>query len=375
MTLISFLFRTLSSLTAAEPLSPEALTPELLFESLVMEDRIPTADGRYWSLICGTLSQARGSSFVITEHPDYPLQLVTAESKIKSPFKMDFTPYLSQYVFFYEIIGNLGSGYFAITTPGNDFYKTPLPTMRFSAEFNPDLWPDSIKKVSFFYQQQHIGTVGKDTPDKDGRRSLNELFPNPESSYLDPAEITFTIHFSSKSKSEGHSLNPANNPSQFTPNLEEVTPLIQVPHAIRFILNFTSDTVNVSFRGKLERKQAKTTPSASICLHAPSQTPENDEEILKSFKMAVITDQTYVSTPEEAQININYPTYLDLTRDYLWQSSEKYKCPIHMPTALRTLRSANIIPASSYLGLILFELQQELNLQPDQKFYPYPHSD
>ena len=112
---------------------------------------------------------------------------------------------------------------------------------------------------------------------------------------------------------------------------------------------------------------------ATICSHAPSGTPENDEEILKTIQQIPVS-QTYVSTPEEAQININYPTYLDLARDYLCRAAEKYTCSIHMPTALRTLRSANLIPASSYLGLILLDLQRELNQQPDQKFYPYCHS-
>jgi hypothetical protein len=371
MTILFALLQVLSRASAAEIPQPQhPPSPKILFESLVMGDDQQTPDGRPWSLICGTLGDARGTSFSTSMLPDFPPQFITTDLVIKSPFPLDFTPYIGRYICFYKITGDQSTGYFAITTHGNSFYKTPLSTMRFSAEFNAYHWPDTVKKVSFFYNLQHIGTLKKDTPNIDGRHSLNESFPNPESHYIDPERITFTIHYDDKSKSEGHTLNPANFTSRFKQNLSDAGPLTQVPHAIRFILSFDQSNLNVSYRGHFDLKQSITTPSRAIFEYAQPDTPENDEGILDSLHTT--TDHTYVFDTAQAQKSDNYPTYLDLARDYMKQASRKYNIPVHIPTALRTLRSKGLIPASSYLGLILLDLQKELNQPPENVYYPAP---
>lgn len=372
MTILFALLQILSRASAAEiPQPPQSPSPKILFESLVMGDDQQTADGRLWSLICGTLGDARGTSFSISTLPDFPPQFITEDLSINSPFALDFTPYIGRYICFYKITGYHSTGYFAITTHGNSFYKTPLASMRFSAEFNACHWPDAVKKVSFFYDLQHIGTLKKDTPNIDGRHSLNETFPNPESHYIDPERITFTIHYNDKSKSEGHTLNPANCIANFKQNLSDATPLTKVPHAIRFVLNFNqSSNINVSYRGHFDLKQSITTPSRSIFEHAQPDTPENDESILSTLKAT--TEHIYVFDTAQAQKSDNYPTYLDLARDYMRQASGKYNTPVHIPTALRTLRSKGLIPASSYLGLILLDLQKEMNQPSENAYYPAP---
>ena len=177
MTILFALLQVLSPASTAELSQPHPPSPKVLFESLVMGDDQQTADGRLWSLIYGTLGDARGTSFSTSTLPDFPPQFITEDLSINSPFALDFTPYIGQYICFYKITGYHSTGYFAITTHGNSFYKTPLATMRFSAEFNACHWPDAVKKVSFFYNLQHIGTLKKDTPNTDGRHSLNETFP------------------------------------------------------------------------------------------------------------------------------------------------------------------------------------------------------
>jgi hypothetical protein len=371
---IAFFVLSLTSITlAADFKAPAPPSPAQVFENLVMGEEAQTSDGRFWSLICGTLGNARGESFITVSPPEYPPQLITDPITVQSPFPVNLSAYTGQYVCFYEMIGNKSRGYFALTTPGDEFYRTPLPTMRFSVDFTDSLWPEGIKKVSFFYDQQHIGTVRSDTPDTQGRRCLNEAFPNPQSHYIDPKKISFTIHYQGKRKSAWHPLNPSNPEldDKFKPDLTTATPLTKVPHAIRFRLNFKPDSMDVSLHGRFDFKQIKTQPLLkSIHLDAPSNTPENDKEILDSLPF--IQESSYMISPDHAAESVNYDTYLDLARSYMQQASAKYNSPVHMPTALRTLRSAGRIPASSYLGLILMELQRELGHGPENTYYPAP---
>ena len=158
----SFFVLSLVSVTLAADF--KAPSPDQVFENLVMGEEVQTSDGRFWSLICGTLGNARGEPFITVSPPKYPPQLITDPTTVQSPFPINLSAYTGRYICFYKMIGNQGRGYFAVTTPGDEFYRTPLPTIRFSAEFNTSLWPPTIKKVSFFYQKQHIGTVRPDTP-------------------------------------------------------------------------------------------------------------------------------------------------------------------------------------------------------------------
>ena len=200
---------------------------------------------------------------------------------------------------------------------------------------------------------------------------MNEAFPNPLHSYIDPSSISFTIHYLGKGKSGSHSLNTPTNLNKFKPELNSGNPLTEVPHAIRFILNFSSTNLSVSILGHFAPKQKKTQPvTNSIYRYAPPNSPENDSELIQDLPES--HEVSYINSPEAAEQSQNYSTYLDLARSYMKQASTKHQKPVHMPTALRTLRSAGRIPASAFLGLILMELQKELGHGPENTYYPAP---
>ena len=365
------------ALCAAEPISPPAPTPALLFESFIMGDRLLSLDKRPWSLVCGSLVNAKGNYFHITDQTVPPLTKIEEDTPIPNiPFALDLSPYVGQYMVFYRIDGQHDTfGYFALVTPGNDFYKTPLETMRFSAEYDSSLWPTAVKKISFHYEGQHMGTLKPNTPDVNGRRSIHEAFPNPVDHYVNPDLITYTLHYVEEGKSEGHKLNPSNRKADYLVKLEEATPSTPVPHATRFVFNFTSGTndINISYRTGLSPKAVSTSPSAAINHHPIIGTAEHDIEILPPLSNSI--NESYIYDKQEAQISPNYQSYLSLARNYLVAAAQKHKRPVHMPAALRMLRTQGHLKSSVYIGLILMDLQQELGLPQSQLYFPYKSAD
>lgn len=370
-----------TSIAMLAPPTAPSVTPETVFNYLMMGDRLIDGDQRAWTLIPESIGSAKGNTFIISS--DYPTAtLVTNEDELHSlnlGFHPDPSDVMNRYVCQYTITGRTESnktstGHFLLTACNDEFYNLPRPDIRISAELPGSQLPDTVKSITFFYETSDciIGTLTQHSIHKGGRFSINEQFNNPKHGYIHPKNIKFQVTYQDDSIGEMQTLNQKigenSETLSFFDRFEELTekkPSTQVPHAIRLIIN-NGDPLNISYRIKCGYKDEDTTTSGAQRHVARPGMPENDTDL---FQCITNVNSEYKS--DNNQFTVPISGIADMMAIYVKTACAKHHADINLIFVANAFRANGKLPNSTYIYPLLKEVKKQLELLENAVYYPY----